>query len=116
MRRGVLLGLAAGALALAGCVAPQPATPLPDPTLVAMHEWDHGPPWGPEEQPWIAPPPVLAYAPGYWGPGYWGPSYWGPSFGLGIGVGRGTWWPRHRAWYGGGWRGAHIHMGRRGRR
>ncbi|MDO9707293.1 hypothetical protein [Paracraurococcus lichenis] len=122
MRRGILLGMAAGALALAGCAAPQPATPLPDPAVVAMHEWDHGAPWGPEEQPWVAPPQVLAAGPGFWGPDYWGPGYWGPSVGLGLGFGvyRGHWWRGHRGYYGGhfgGWRGGHFHGGgRRGRR
>ena len=68
---------------------------------------DH--PWGPEEQPWVAPPEVLAYGPGYWGPGYWGPGYWGwgPSvgIGLGFGFGRGYWWHGHRGWHGGGFHG-----------
>lgn len=131
MRRhhGFGMVLAVG-LALTGCASPQPATPLPNPALTAMHEWDHGPPWGPEEQPWITPPEVLAYGPGYWGPGYWGPGYWwGPSVGLGLGFGfgRGHWWHGHHGHYGryggwhggwhGGWRGGggHFHGGR-GRR
>ena len=122
MRYGMRFGavLAVG-LALGGC-AMQPAASLPNPEQVAMHEWDHGPPWGPEEQPWVAPPPTYAYLPGpYDGPGYW----WGPSVGLGIGLGfgRGSWWRGHHGhyggwhggWRGGGWRGGHVHGGR-GRR
>lgn len=122
MRRSLRFGmvLAAG-LALAGC-ATQPAQRLPDPSVVAMQEWDHGPPWGPEEIPWVAPPQVLAYGPGYYGP--YGPYYWGPSvgIGLGFGVGRGYWWRGHRGFggfhggfRGGGFRGGHFHGGR-GRR
>lgn len=111
--------LAAG-LALAGCAA-QPAQRLPDPAVVAMHEWEHGPPWGPEEIPWVAPPQVLAYGPGYYAPGpFWGPS---AGIGLGFGIGRGHWWRGHRGFPGGihgGFRGGHhggghFHGGR-GRR
>src|SRR3954452_19326222 len=93
-RHGFGVGLALP-LALAGCATPQPATPLPNPAQTAMHEWDHGPPWRPEEQPWVAPPQVLAYGygPDYWGPDYWG---WGPSVGLGFG--RGYWWRGHRGY------------------
>ncbi|TDG32054.1 hypothetical protein [Paracraurococcus ruber] len=111
----------AAPLLLAAC-AGQPATPLPNPEQLAQHEWDHGAPWGPEEQPWVAPPPqVLAIAPGHaYGPGYWGPGWWGPSVGLGIGVGRGHWWHGHRGHYGGfhagGWGGPRHFSGRRGRR
>src|SRR5215218_2833085 len=77
------------ALPMVGCAAPQPATPLPNPARIATHEWVHGPPWGAEEQPWVAPQ-MLAYGygpgywdPDYWGPGYWAPGYWGPSVGFG---------------------------------
>jgi hypothetical protein len=128
MRRWQLATMLAMGLALAGC-ATQPATPLPDPAQIAAHEWDHGPPWGPEELPWVAPPQVLAYGygpgylgPGYWGPGYWGPGYWGPSVGLGLGFGFGRGWGRgYRGYYGGyhgGWRGGggHFRGGGRGRR
>ena len=79
-------GLAA-ALALGACTLPPATPPLPDPSQIAAHEWDHGPPWGPEEAPWVAPPQVLAY--GYGGPGFWGPGYWGPSVGIGLGLGFG---------------------------
>lgn len=108
-------------LGLGGC-ASQPAVTLPDPALVARHEWDHGPPWGPEEQPWVAPPAILAYAPGYaYGPGFWGPGYWGSSVGIGVGIGlgRGTWWRGYRGVYGGhrgGWGGPRHFGGHRGRR
>jgi hypothetical protein len=125
MRRQVRFGavLAAG-LTLVGCAA-QPTARLPDPSQVAMQEWDHGPPWGPEEVPWVAPPQILAD--GY-GPGYYNPYYWGPSvgIGLGFGIGRGSWWRGHRGFHGGfggfrgghfgGFRGGHFHGGGRGRR
>lgn len=116
MRRGRSGAMLAIGLALAGCTTP-PATPLlPNPAQLATHEWDHGPPWGPEELPWIAPPQVLAYAPGYWAPGYWGPGYWGPSIGLGFGIGRGGWGHGYRGYHGG-WRGGgHFRGGGRGRR
>ncbi|TCZ56615.1 hypothetical protein [Roseicella aquatilis] len=128
MRRRVRIGMAlAMGLALGAC-AGQPTTPLPNPAQTAMHEWDHGPPWGPEELPWVSPPQVLAYAPGSWGPGYWGPGpWWGPSVGIGLGFGRGHWWRGHRGWHGGhgawrggfhgGWRGGggHVRGGGRGR-
>ena len=78
-------GLVAG-LALGGCTLPPATPPLPDPAQIAAHEWDHGPPWGAEEVPWVAPPQLLAYAPGYWGPGYWR-----PSVGVRLGFGRGHW-------------------------
>ena len=83
MRRWRLGAILAAGLALAGC-APQSATPLPNPAQIAAHEWDHGPPWGPEEIPWVAPPQVLAYGygPGYWGPGYYWPGYWGVGLGV----------------------------------
>ena len=116
MRR---LGMILLTLGLAGCSIP-PATPLPDPARIATHEWDHGPPWGPEEQPWVAPPQLLAYGygPGYYGPGYWG---WGPSVGIGVGFGisRGYWWRGGHGYHGGGWRGGGGHFrsgGRGGRR
>jgi|SRR6476469_3827151 hypothetical protein len=124
MRRWRLGAILAAGLALAGC-APQSATPLPNPAQIAAHEWDHGPPWGPEEIPWVAPPQVLAYGygPGYWGPGYWGPGYWGPSVGLGLGFGfgRGGWGRGYRGYHGGyhgGWRGGggHFRGGGRGHR
>jgi hypothetical protein len=88
-------------LSLAGC-ATQPAPLLPDPSQVARHELAHGPPWGPEEIPWVTPPEVLAYGPGYWGPGYWGPGYWGPSVGIGLGFGMwgGRGWRGHPGWGG----------------
>ena len=127
MRAGWLMAFGLG---LAAC-ATQPATPLPDPSRIAAHEWDHGPPWGPEEIPWAAPP-ALAFAPGYAAPWYgspwYGPGYWGPSFGVGIGIGRGHWWRGHPGWRGGGpnggWRGGggwhggggHFRGGGRGRR
>ena len=102
----------AAALLLAGC-ATQPAMRLPDPSLVAMHEWDHGPPWGPEEIPWVAPPQVLTSAPGYWAPSI--------GTGLGFGFGRGHWWRGHRGFRGGahhhgGFRGGHVRGRGRGRR
>src|SRR6476659_5687351 len=101
MRQWQLATMLAMGLALAGC-ATQPATPLPNPAQIAAHEWDHGPPWGPEEIPWVTPPEVLAYGygPGYWGPGYWGPGYWGPSVGLGLGFGfgRGGWGRGYRVY------------------
>jgi hypothetical protein len=117
MRRWRFGAMLALGLALAGC-ATQPATPLPDPAQIALHESDHGPPWGPEEIPWVAPPQMLAY--GY-GPGYWGPGYWGPSVGLGLGFGFGRGWGRgYRGFHGGhhgGWRGGgHFRGGGRGRR
>jgi len=109
MRRRLRLGavLVAG-LALGGCGG-QAATRLPDPSQVAVHEWDHGPPWGPEEIPWVSPPQVFAY----------GPAPWGPTVGLGLGFGRGYWWRGHRGFRGGfhhrgGFRGGHG--GGRGRR
>jgi hypothetical protein len=116
MRRQIRFGavLAAG-LALAGC-ATQPVARLPDPAQVAQHEWTHGPPWGPEELPWVAPPQILAFGPNDWGPGIWGPPYWGPSVGIGLGFGRGHWRGRpgfhhHRGFHRGG---RHFHG--RGRR
>ena len=105
-------------LALAAC-ATSPTPALPSAEQVASHEWDHGPPWGPEEIPWVAPPQVFAAGPGYWGPGYWAPSF---GLGIGLGVGRGHWWRGHPGWRGGyhgggGWRGGGHHRGGgRGRR
>ena len=80
---------ALGAL-LAGC-AGQPRTALPDPAILAAHEAEHGPPWGPEEPPWVAPP-VSFYDPYPWYAG-------GPVIGLGLGVRRGGWWGGHRGGY-----------------
>jgi uncharacterized membrane protein YgcG len=93
------LPLLAAFLALQTGCATQPGPALPDPALVAAHEWDHGPPWGPGEEPWVAPP-TYYYDPDPW---YWG----GPAVGLGvgIGVGRGHWWGGHRGFGRGGWHG-----------
>ena len=88
---GSWLRLAALAALLAGCAA-QPRTTLPDPAVLAAHEAEHGPPWGPEEPPWVAPP-MGFYDPYPWYAG-------GPAIGLGLGVRRGGWW-------GGGYRGSH---------
>jgi hypothetical protein len=95
------------ALLLAGCAStPRPA--LPDPTVIAPHEWVHGAPWGPEQQPWVAPPPE-AYG------GYWGPGGWWPGYGIGgrFIVG-GGYWPRggYRGPRAGGWHGGGRHGGR----
>ena len=106
--------LIATLLALAACT-PRPAPPQPDPALLATHEWAHGPPWGPQEPPWIPLADWPVYGPGYgygpagwaydpWGPGGW----WGPSFGIGLGFSRGPWWRGHRAppgWAHHGWHG-----------
>ena len=95
----IRLATAAALLALlAGCAA-QPRTALPNPAQLAAHEWDHGPPWGPEEAPWVAPP-VAFYDPYPW---YWG----GPAVGLGVGLGvrRGYWWGGHRGGFGRGFHG-----------
>ena len=98
--------LAALLAMLAGC-ATQPGPALPDPAVLAAHEWNHGPPWGPEEQPWVMPPSYY-YDPYPW---YWG----GPAIGLGFGVGRGHWWGGHRGFGHGGWHGhGHVHGGGRG--
>jgi hypothetical protein len=88
---GSWLRLAALGALLAGCTA-QPRTTLPDPAVLAAHESEHGPPWGPEELPWVAPP-VGFYDPYPWYAG-------GPTIGLGLGVRRGGWW-------GGGYRGGY---------
>jgi hypothetical protein len=95
-RRAALLLL----LAFGACAAPGP--PPPDPSLLAMQEWDHGPPWGPAELPWVAPPAPPAY-----------PYYYG---GAGIGL-RGSWWRGGTVSRGGIHyrRGGHY-GGRRGRR
>ncbi|MBL6455334.1 hypothetical protein JMJ55_08380 [Belnapia sp. T6] len=105
MRTHLAVLLLAG---LGGCAA-QPRTALPDASVIAAHEWDHGPPWGPEEIPWVAPPPDTYYAGSPW---YWG----GPAVGLGvgIGIGRGHWWGGHRGGFhrGGGWHGGRgFHRG-----
>jgi hypothetical protein len=114
MRVALLLGLA---VSLAGCETGQVTPLLPDPSVMAAHEWDHGPPWGPGETPWVAPPVDYALVdPGY----YYAPSpwYWGPSVGIGLGVRRGHWWGGHRGWVGRGFGGPRFHGGggRRGGR
>ena len=96
------LGMAMLAGMAAGC-ATRPTATLPDPSVVAMQEWDHGPPWGPEEIPWVAPPTSYALlGPGY--PTYGSPYYWGPTSGagVGLGLGRGYWWRGSHRFYGGG--------------
>ena len=112
MRHGLVAGIA---LALAGC-ATEPTPRLPDPSVIAMHEWDHGPPWAPTEIPWVAPP-TIAYAPGYYSPWYWGPGV-GIGVGVGYGFGRRGWWHGggSRGFRGGGYRGGggHFHGGGRG--
>jgi hypothetical protein len=117
MRVALLLGLAA---CLAGCATGPATPPLPDPAVMAAHEWDHGPPWGPEQLPWVAPPvdyALLGPDYSYYDPSPW---YWGPPVGFGLGVGRGYWWGRPRGFvgprfHGGGMR-FHGGGGRRGRR
>jgi hypothetical protein len=104
MKRGrgrlVVIG---GALLLAGCASTPPPA-LPDPTVLAPHEWVHGAPWGPEQQPWVPPPPA-AY--GGWGMGPWWPGY---SIGGGYLVGRSLWL---RGGHRGAWRGGGGHHGGR---
>ncbi|MBL6078410.1 hypothetical protein JMJ56_10370 [Belnapia sp. T18] len=101
---------------LAGC-ASRSATPLPNPQILAAHEWEHGPPWGPEELPWV--PPLETYA--SYDPYPW--SWTGPA----IGIRRGFWWGGHRGHYRGGLigrggfhrgfhGGGHFGRGRHGRR
>jgi hypothetical protein len=69
--------LVAAAL-LAGCAG---VSPSPDVAL-AGHEGAHGPPWAPDESPWVAPPLLVAeYAP-YWG-GWHGPGVYGGFIGIG---------------------------------
>ncbi len=92
LRHAALALLLAG---LAGCAGRTTAT-LPNPAVLAAHEWEHGPPWGPEELPWVPPPETYAY----YRPSPW---YWsGPAVGLGIGIRRGHWWGGHRGHYRGG--------------
>jgi hypothetical protein len=113
MRVALLLGLG---ICLAGCETGQVGPPPLDPAVIAAHEWDHGPPWGPEEPPWVAPPADYAlFGPGYYGPSPW---YWGPSVGVGVGFGlrRGHWWGGHRGFVGRGFGGPRFHGGGGGRR
>lgn len=94
------LGLALLGGILAGCATgPRPA--LPDPAVLAAHEWEHGPPWGPEEIPWVSPPTAAVfYDPDPWPyPWYAG----GPA--IGLGVRRGFWWGGHQGFPGRGFPG-----------
>ncbi len=106
---------------LAGC-AGRSTTALPNPEVLAAHEWEHGPPWGPEEIPWVSPPPSY-YS--YYDPAPW---YWGGAS-VGLRARRGPWWGGHRGFHRGrsgligrgGWHGGRGPMGghfggRRGRR
>ncbi len=95
LNRAALALLLAG---LAGC-AGRNVSPLPNPEVVAAHEWEHGPPWAPEELPWVPPPETYAYYDPY--PWAWS----GPAVGLGFGIRRGTWWGGYRGHYRGGWSG-----------
>jgi|GEM_PF-4370074 hypothetical protein len=89
-------------LLLAACDTTPPA-PVVNPAALAPHEWDHGPPWGPEEIPWIPPPPIAT------------PYWWG--YGGGAWIGRGYWWRGPYAHRGGGyWGRGRVIGGRRGRR
>jgi hypothetical protein len=85
------LSLALLLAGLAGC-AGRTTTALPNPEVLAAHEWEHGPPWGPEELPWVPPPETYAYYDPY--PWYRA----GPTFG--VGIRRGHWWGGHRGWHG----------------
>jgi hypothetical protein len=109
------LGVALLGIGLAGC-ATGPRSALPDPAAMAPHEWEHGPPWGPEEIPWVSPPVVndsYLYGPYPWYAG-------GPA--IGLGVRRGFWWGGPRGFPGRGFGGrppgiGHFHGGgRRGGR
>ncbi len=123
----MVLKRAAAALLLAGLAgcAGRTTTSLPNPQVLAAHEWEHGPPWGPEELPWVPPPETYASYDHY--PWSWA----GPTAGIGIGIRRGYWWGGHRGHYRGGLigrggfhrgfpggfhGGGHFGGGRRGRR
>jgi hypothetical protein len=96
--------LLAGAL-LAGCAG------VPPSPMVALegHEGAHGPPWAPDEPPWVAPPVLVADQAPYWG-GWHGPGIYAGF----VGVGR--FGHVHRGGITRGHAGARSSSGRRGGR
>jgi hypothetical protein len=108
-RTNWLVGLGLLCAVLPGCATPGAAPP--DPAVVAAHEWYHGPPWGPEELPWVAPPTiVLAGSP------YYSPYYYGVGAGLGFGFSRGAFRGHRGHFHGMSRGGGHRGGGRGGRR
>ncbi|HYZ34195.1 MAG TPA: hypothetical protein VE684_18135 [Crenalkalicoccus sp.] len=120
MSHGLSLAARCGAaLAVALSLGACTATSVPNSASLAPHEWDHGPPWGPLDQPWVAPAatyagPLYGYPyDGWYGPGWYGPGWYGGGAVLGFGLGgyrswgwhgpwRGGW---HGGWHRGGWHG-----------